>query len=217
MMRTFFRRVTSREYRRSFSMMKALQDGDWHSASTLLMNGADVEFRDPLGRTPLLYAIEMNQLPWATFLLNIGANPNVADFEHNCAFLTACRTRNVEMARAIIEGGLAVTAPFRVGPIDNVTPLHAAVVYGMPAIVERLIEAGANPTASCFSDGNGPMEYVSFDLFADSSRIIRDPIRDLATIRVLMKAGAKPDTSVIGYACANDLIPPYSHRLDLPA
>lgn len=202
MIRTFLRYVSSHRYRTSSSMMRALTHGDWQSASTLLLNGADIEFRDQQGRTPLLYAIEMNQSSWVIFLLNIGANPNVEDPKGECAFIKACRTGNVELVQSIIAGGLSVSASFRIGPFEHITPLHVAVAFGMPRIAELLLKAGASPTAPCCADGTGPpMEFICVARIFDNRLINRDSARDLATVRVLMSAGASINSSIVEFAC----------------
>lgn len=202
MIRTFLRYVSSHRYRTSSSMMRALTHGDWQSASTLLLNGADIEFRDQQGRTPLLYAIEMMQSSWVTFLLNIGADPNAKDPKGECAFVKACRTGNVELVQSIVAGGLSVSAPFRVGPFEHITPLHVAVAFGMPRIAEQLLKAGASPTSPCCADGTGsPMEFICVARIFDACLINRDSARDLATVRVLMGAGASINSSIVEFAC----------------
>lgn len=60
-------------------LQSAVVAGDLAQATTLLDQGAAVDARDMLGRTPLLLAVAQNRLAVVRLLLARGADPNAAD------------------------------------------------------------------------------------------------------------------------------------------
>ena len=61
------------------NLQSASAAGDLAQTTMLLDQGAAVDARDPLGRTPLLLAVAQNRLEVVRLLLARGADPNVAD------------------------------------------------------------------------------------------------------------------------------------------
>jgi ankyrin repeat protein len=61
------------------NLQSASAAGDLDQATLLLDQGASVDTRDALGRTPLLLAVAQNRLAVVRLLLARGADPNAAD------------------------------------------------------------------------------------------------------------------------------------------
>ena len=61
------------------NLRSASAAGDLTQATLLLDQGASVDARDTLGRTPLLLAVAQNRIAVVRLLLARGADPNAAD------------------------------------------------------------------------------------------------------------------------------------------
>ena len=128
----------------------------------LVAHGADCRAKNRRGAEPLHYAADANH--WApiaqaetiTFLLSIGADPNVLDKSGVAPLHRAVRTRSVPAVRALLDGGANPRASNKAGS----TPLHLAVQttgrggsgsaharQQQTGIIGLLLERGASPTA----------------------------------------------------------------------
>jgi ankyrin repeat protein len=120
------------------ALLYAAREGHVDTARLLVERGASLELADDNGITPLLAAIlnasvfrvarsgTSDQLAVANLLLDAGANVDAADWYGETPLWAAVDLRNLEL-----------------GPADRATGIRDEAF----ALLERLLEAGANPNA----------------------------------------------------------------------
>ncbi|MEM7474564.1 MAG: ankyrin repeat domain-containing protein [Planctomycetota bacterium] len=93
-----------------YEMCKAPESREVTEA--LMRHGYSVNQGDWLGRTALHAAAASNQLERATYLLELGANPNLLDAQHSATALGfAAREGHVEMVQLLLERGADKSLP----------------------------------------------------------------------------------------------------------
>lgn len=167
--------------------------------------------------TPLMNAARENRVADVKALLAQGADVHEQAVYGWTALWVAVDTRNVALAKLLIDAGANVNERF-----DNGLPLLMIGVSGAnragrsPEMVELLLAHGADVRARSLADGNSVLHYASSvdlvrlliqagaDVNASScggnvplalkvGGTAREPPRgDLAVIRVLLEAGARP-------------------------
>lgn len=174
-------------------MMKACQGGDRSVIRRLLEKGADVDATDPMGRTalhlaarhcqtaaieeliaagasirpddegqwPLHFSAECGSVASLALLLKSGHEVDVVSGLNNTALAIAAANGHYEAARYL----LAHKADPDTRDQRSNTPLHTAIHAGDDAMVELLIQGGANPR---IRNGN---ELSAFDLAKGNKRL----------------------------------------------
>jgi ankyrin repeat protein len=160
----------------------------------LLVNaGAKLDAVNGMGETPLTLAAVSGDVIRTKFLLDKGANPNA---ESAIAGVGALSAQNVATLRLLIERGLKVNT--KLTP-DGYTLLSFCVMDGSEAIVNLMLEMGANPNDST-KDGLTVLMYASmFD--PGHSRIVENLIRH----------GAKADAKTLEGKTALSLATKYGN------
>ena len=94
------------------------------------------------GFTPIALASFFNQTEVAVYLLEQGANPELAakNLSKVNALHAAVAKENITLCKLFIENGIDVNST----QTQNVTPLHSAIHRGNLALVKLLIANGAN-------------------------------------------------------------------------
>ncbi|MCI6988065.1 MAG: ankyrin repeat domain-containing protein [Campylobacter sp.] len=120
----------------------------------LLQNGADINYANSIGKTPLFYAVDLKSANLVRFLLQRGANPN------------ATLINNAQKLAKIMEN----SAPFYIKLCGfNATSkslfMHAASSGDME-IVQILFETGANIDA-VDDDGKSAYDYAKNEKIKD--------------------------------------------------
>jgi hypothetical protein len=132
----------------------------------LLERGANPNSANPFGKTPLMYAAQQNALAATEMLLAAGADPNAATTwpEDRCYY-------TLQHA--------------------SMTPLHYAVRYASPELVERLLDAGAAPYVRTQTSVYGAMpeypldwlrKYTAADAAERNPNIAADEVERLAAL-----------------------------------
>jgi len=127
----------------------AIRSGDLEMVDLLLGYGASAHVPLPKGKTPLIYAVELDETRIAESLVAMGSLDTSVEKEHgidardsggNSALLLAVQNRNSELAVSLLYSG----ADPNVRNHNRQTPLHLAIMYGDLAVAGMLMEHGAS-------------------------------------------------------------------------
>ena len=136
--------VSHAQFSDSYKFLEAVKKADGDTATkylnepgTTIVNTRDVT----TGETGLHIAVARRDLLWTRFLLQRGANPNLADKRGATPLVIAARLGFVDGVTALIEGGARVNDANDTGE----TPLISAVHQKDIAIIRALLKAGADP------------------------------------------------------------------------
>lgn len=138
------------------TLHEAAEAGDKEAAQAFMDRGAEIDARHG-GRheTPLLAALNANQMDMAAFLLDQGADPRVKDRFDNTALHLAARFGDPEMMRRLVDLGVNVDARNNLSK----TALHIAAERRRVAAIRILAEGGADLDALDPS-GRAPIDYA---------------------------------------------------------
>ncbi|MCY3680802.1 MAG: ankyrin repeat domain-containing protein [Gemmatimonadetes bacterium] len=84
--------------------------GDTTLLKTFLKNKINVNQRDPLGRTPLLFALLYDRTQCAEMLLDHGADFSLGDEQGKTPLMVAAERRNIENLKLLLHAGASVFA-----------------------------------------------------------------------------------------------------------
>ena len=121
-------------------------------AELLIAHNANVNARDNSGGTPLLGAVNVDNMGMVEVLVAHGADVNASA---NNGWVPLCNASNSEMAEFLIAHGAKVNAKDQNGK----TPLHVAAFGNKLGVAKILIKHGADAQAKD-SDGLTPMDIA---------------------------------------------------------
>ena len=116
-------------------LMYACQLGNYKIVKLLIENNAKVEARDRFQRTAVIHAAMCGHVRPLTHLLNMGANPNVADSSGNSCLHYACAYGWYYSMRVILDAGGNVN----VANDWKLTPFGVAFLKGHVGICDQLL------------------------------------------------------------------------------
>jgi ankyrin repeat protein len=161
--------------------------------------------RDYVGNTPLLTAVEFDNLELVTFLLQRGADPNVAVDDGYTCLLTAIEsdeTVSIKIVATLINAG----ADIHFAGINGWTPLHMAAARGHAEKAKLLIAAGADVNQRKDIDAHetplleaafmGQPETVKLLLDSGANASLRDIINNRTPLETAKYVAAGPDPEV---------------------
>ncbi|MSU47961.1 MAG: hypothetical protein EXS37_02545 [Opitutus sp.] len=121
-------------------LIDAVKAADRAAALRRIGAGDDVNQRDELGRTALLYAAERGDADWVAWLLDRGAAIDAAQYppDHGTAVEFAIAGGHAAVAELLLAGGARATGSM----------LNFAATQGQLAIVDALLDRGAPVVAS---------------------------------------------------------------------
>jgi ankyrin repeat protein len=130
-----------------------------------------VDTKDEKGDTGLLIAIRAANQDWAAFLLNKGADPNLAGANGDTPLIAAAKTDSEQAAEWLLGLGAKVDTPNKSGE----TALIIAVQQRDPKLVRALLGAGADPDRADTVAGYSAREYAQRDTRArEIQKLIND-------------------------------------------
>ena len=136
--------VAAQRQSEGFTFLEAVRDRDGDKATQLLdqpgstiINARDIS----TGETALHAVVQRRDLTWVRFLLQRGANPNIADRNGVTPLQQAAQLGFVDGVERLIQGGAQVDVSDQTGE----TPLISAIHRRDTAMIEVLVANGANP------------------------------------------------------------------------
>jgi len=111
------------------------------------------------GATALTIAMRKRATPYVNYLLQNGADPDLADRNGDTALMIAARLGHLEGVSSMLAAKAAVDATNRQGE----TALIIAVQNRQVQVVKRLLEAGASPTRTDSASGLSARDYAVRD------------------------------------------------------
>ena len=132
----------------------------------MIQKGVDVDMLDRMERTPLLNAVEFNQIANVRVLLENGANPNISKFYEGSPFHVAIKEKHNEMALLMMKYGADVNLPCPDLFDQDNHPLHLAISNRNVEMAEALINHGCDVECKG-SNGLTPMHHAAKQGFED--------------------------------------------------
>jgi ankyrin repeat protein len=146
----------------SYNFLKAVKERDVLKAKSFMDKPGStvVNTRDlDDGETALLIAVRRRDTPWMGFLLQNGADPNLADRQGNTPLIVAASSNFSDGVRLMLAGKARVDVPNSRGE----TPLIKAVHNRDAASVQLLLSAGADPDRTDNLAGMSARDYAARD------------------------------------------------------
>lgn len=142
------------------NFVKAVRERDGDTALPLIASRPTVaNARDDRGDTPLTVTIARRDNTWTFFLLDKGANPDLANGAGDTPLIIAARVGYIEGAQELLARKAKVDLTNRSGE----TPLIAAVQQRQREMVKLLLEYGANPDKTDNAAGYSARDYAKRD------------------------------------------------------
>ena len=128
-------KALSTRYDRITPLMIAAANGDLEMVKILIDGKAKIEYRDRYKRTALTHAVINGSSHIASYLLSLGADPNMFDSSKNSNLHYACAYGWWFCMRVLIDAGAKIDALNE----WSLTPLGVAILKGNKGIVDHLI------------------------------------------------------------------------------
>jgi ankyrin repeat protein len=146
-------------------------DGDKAIAALTGHPAGIIDTKDGEGNTGLIIAIKRSDEVWTGFLLNKGADPNLAGKGGDTPLIAAARVGFSSAVDWLLGLGAKVDTPNKMGE----TPLIIAVQQREVPLVRQLLNAGANPDKTDSAAGYSARDYAARDARArDVLKMIED-------------------------------------------
>lgn len=156
-----------------YDLVDAVRKGDGSKLTELIRSHPTglIDARDADGDTALNVAVSRGNAEFTAFLLNEGADPNLAGKGSDTPLITAARVGFDDAIEWLVSQGAKVDGANRMGE----TPLIVAVQRHETAIVRGLLAAGANPDKTDSAQGFSARDYATRDPRArDILKLIND-------------------------------------------
>lgn len=142
------------------NFVKAVRERDGDAALPLVSKRPNVvNARDDRGDTPLTVTVARRDSTWTYFLLDKGANPDLANRAGDTPLIIAARVGYMEGAQELLARNAKVDLANRSGE----TALIVAVQQRHRDMVKLLLELGANPDKTDNAAGYSARDYAKRD------------------------------------------------------
>lgn len=171
---------TPRPDRPNRMLLTAARSGDADRVAIALRHGADLEVRDPAGRSALLTAVTEDHVAVARLLLAMGASPDALDDQHDTPWLVTGVTGSVAMADLLLRFDPDLTITNRYGGLSIIPASergHVGYVRRVarsPIDINHVNNLGWTALLEAVILGDGSARYVDI-------------------VRILLDHGADPD------------------------
>ena len=180
----------------AFTALEGMDDEEHlKTLCALLEAGANVNAKQPNGKTALIDAVSSGNVKSASFLLKKGADINSKDCFGNTAFRIAITYQHKDCIELLINEGADVNK----FPGEGETPLTEASLYSDASSVKLLLEAGANVNAENWRGHSALNTCIMFP--NGDEQVVVDKIR------LFLKAGAHINKKSNSGQPAQDLDP----------
>ena len=122
------------------SIYIAAAKGDIRRVKKLVKEGTNIDAKDKIGWTALLWATSMGQEDTAEYLIEKGASIDVKTDDGDTLLHRAALVGAARLVKRFVARNIEVDA----NGVDGLTPLHCAVSQGHKDIAEFLLTKGAN-------------------------------------------------------------------------
>jgi ankyrin repeat protein len=140
--------------------VKAIQEGKSDDAVKLFKAKPSlVNARDFNGQTALVAAIDVRDDQWAGYLLQQGADPNLAGTGRETPLMAAARRGLPQVVDWLIQLGAKVDAENNRGETALIVAVQN-VQEGQIPIVQALLDAGADPDKADSAQGYSARDYA---------------------------------------------------------
>jgi ankyrin repeat protein len=167
--------ITAKRWNRETALIRAVQFGDTMTVSLLMSKGFAID-SSAWGYTPLMNAVVLNNWPVVFWLLDHGADVNIADPDNRLPVLFAAIAGNTEAVYAMLAHTKNINIPDK---MYGMTPLMWATQdeYDNPGIIRAFLKKGARVNLKA-KDGSTALSWALKK-------------GNTETVSVLKKAGAK--------------------------
>ena len=156
-----------------YDFVEAVKKSDGDKATEALTGHPRgiIDTKDGDGNTGLIIAISRSDEQWTGFLLNKGADPNLAGKGGDTPLIAAARVGFGNAIEWLLSLGAKVDTPNKMGE----TPLIIAVQQRETPVVRLLLNAGADPDRTDHAAGYSARDYAKRDSRArDILKLIED-------------------------------------------
>ncbi|CAM3911073.1 ankyrin repeat domain-containing protein [Rheinheimera salexigens] len=155
----------------------AAATGDSRQIAVLLSQGANIDARNALMRTPLMLATRANHIEAAKLLINAGADVNAKDAIQDSPYLYAGARGHLEILQMTLNNGADLASTNRYGG----TAIIPAAERGHVETVRTLIQAGTDIDQ---------INYLGWTALLEAIILADGGPRHIAIVQLLLDAGA---------------------------
>ncbi|OJU82142.1 MAG: hypothetical protein BGO10_04670 [Chlamydia sp. 32-24] len=208
--------LTKANYKKITPLHHAIRHSNEESLKTLLnlLSPNDLELEDRKGKTPLFYAIELEDEKKVSLLLKKGVNVNHKDFHHMTPLSYACVNEKQNLMALLIKHKADVNIPFSYG---RTTLLQYAMIKQLDQIALFLLRKGAD--ANLFDETN--RSAVTEAIETENTQILRFIDATNQSLKIKTKEGHLPSHLAIDFGSLSvlelfkDLYVPIDTKLSL--